>query len=113
MNRRENYVLSGIERRQGRASASARFAELDRMAQTAVAVPFATAGDALTFLRLVVGHAFKRLTATDTRHQTKAFFGMLASGQDFRGLARSMAAAEQLFAKRPANEDHANDGDAG
>ena len=103
MSRAEDHANDRLDRSKGKAGQSARFAELDRMAASAAAVPFSTPADALTFLRLLVGHAFARLCQFDTRHQTKSYFGMLASGQDFRGLTRSMEAAERLFAK-PAND---------
>lgn len=103
MNRAENRTADQIDRKSTR---SARFNELDRMAQAAVAVPFANAADALTFLRLVVGHAFTRLTGFDTRHQTRAFFGSLASGDDFRALAKSLAWADREWGllTKPAND---------
>ena len=109
MTAREDFLNSRVERRSSREQKTARFMELDRMAEQVVTVPFSSAGDALTYLRLVVGHSFKRLTAFDTRHQTRSFFGKLASGEDFRGLARSMAAADALFAVA-ANENSGGEG---
>lgn len=105
MSARENYINDGIDRRRSKAASGARFAELDRMAETAVSIPFATAGDALTFLRLVVGHAFARLIGFDTRHQTRAYFGRLASGDDFRSLAKSAAWADRQWAEVTAAND--------
>lgn len=111
MNRSEDRILGGIARGQGKAQSSARFAELDRLAEAAAALPFASKSDALTFLRLLVGHAFRRLTRFDTRHQTRAYFGCLASGEDFRSLAKSAAWADAQWAAvtQPANDHQERD----
>lgn len=101
----ERRAAELIDRKRAR---KARFDQIDRMAESAVAVAFANADDALTFLRLVVGHAFSRMLTFDTRHQTRAFFGSLASGDDFRALTKSLAWAEQQWGRITA----ANDGTA-
>jgi hypothetical protein len=107
MSHAEDRMADRIDRSRGRTSNAARFAELDRMASCAVALPLDSREDAVTFLRLVVGHAFARLLGFDTRHQTRAYFGRLASGDDFRSLAKSAAWADQQWAEvtKPANDD--------
>lgn len=95
MNRAENFTIEKLDRSKVRR---VDFEEFDRMAERAVSVPFESRADALTFLRFLVGHAFRRMTEMDDRHQTRAFFGKLASGDDFRASAKALARAEQLFA---------------
>lgn len=110
MSRAEDRMNGVLDRSKDKAASSARFAELDRMAQGAATQPFASRNDALTFLRLLVGHAFARLTGFDDRHQTRAFFGRLASGDDFRSLAKSAAWADAQWAAvtKPANDTGTN-----
>lgn len=101
----EDRLIRKMERAGEKPSRDARLAQLDEMARRAVAVPFDSRADALAFLRLVVGHAFTRLCRTDTRHETRAFFGRLASGDDLHGLVRSAAWAEAQWAKATAAND--------
>lgn len=107
MNRSEDRTIRGLDHRAANPARSARFAELNRMAEQAVAMPIETREDAVTFLRLVVGHAFSRLTGFDTRHQTRAYFGQLASGDDFQSLAKSLAWADAQWAKVTTRGDEA------
>lgn len=107
MNRSEDRTIRGLDHRAAKPARNARFAELNRMAEQAVSLPIETREDAVTFLRLVVGHAFSRLTGFDTRYQTRAFFGRLASGDDFQSLAKSLAWADSQWAKVTARGDEA------
>lgn len=110
---KQDWIADRIDRKRAPGSKpvrTARFAELDRMASQAVALPLESRADAVTFLRLVVGHAFARLSGFDTRHQTKAYFGRLASGDDFQSLAKSAAWADaQWAAVTAANDDRSGE----
>ena len=107
MSRAEDRLNGSLDHAKGKSTASARFGEIDAMAQRAAAQAFATKQDAMTFLRLLIGHAVARLTGFDTRHQTRAFLGRLASGDDFRSLTKSLGWADAQWAAvtRPANDD--------
>lgn len=107
MNRSEDRTIRSLDHRAAKPARTARFAELNRMAEQAVALPIDTREDSVTFLRLVVGHAFSRLTGFDTRHQTRAYFGRLASGDDFQSLAKSLAWADAQWAKVTTRGDEA------
>ena len=106
MSRAEDRLNGSLDHAKGKSAASARFGEIDRMAQRAATQAFATKQDAMTFLRLLIGHAFTRLTGFDTRHQSRAYLGRLASGDDFRSLTKSLAWADAQWASvtRPAND---------
>lgn len=107
MNRAEDRLNRAVDHRAARPARTARFAELNRLAEQAVALPIDTREDAVTYLRLVVGHACSRLTGFDTRHQTRAYFGRLASGDNFQSLAKSLAWADAQWAKVTTRGDEA------
>lgn len=112
-NGKQTWMADRLDRKRGPGSKSARtarFSELDRMASQAVSMPLECRADAVTFLRLVVGHAFARLSGFDTRHQTRAYFGRLASGDDFQSLAKSAAWADAQWAAVTAANDDRGEG---
>lgn len=105
MSRAEDQMAARLDRACTKPAREARLTELSQMAERAAAAPFADRADALAFLRFLVGHAFKRLCAFDSRHETRAFFGRLASGDELHGLVRSAAWAESQWASVTAAND--------
>lgn len=84
----------------------ARFARIDAMAERALAVPFGTPADAITFLRCIAGHALARLTTLDSRHHAVSYFAALSRGEPPAKLARDLAWADQQWDRltKPAND---------
>lgn len=100
MSRGQDFAAERLDRRDAHGVRKARHTALDRLAERAVAVAMPTRADGITFLRLVVGHAQKRLTALDSRHHADSYLAALSRGDDFRSLTKSLAQAEwaSLFA---------------
>jgi hypothetical protein len=91
--------------REGPNARKVRLADLSAMAERDIATAFATRADSLAYLRFVVGHAFKRLCTFDRHHDTRAFFGRLASGDEIKGLVRDMEWAESQWSNITAAND--------
>ena len=100
--RAQDIAAERLDRRDAHGVRKARHAALDRLAERAVAVSMPTRQDGITFLRLVAGHALRRLTTLDTRHHADSYFAALSRGDDFRSLTKSlaMAEAERVFSPR-------------
>lgn len=94
----------GREAASTKAVRLARLAELDRMAERAVAVPFASKAETLTFLRFLAGHVLKRISRLDTAFHARSFFASLSRGDDCRALTRDLAWADAQWAEVAAND---------
>lgn len=102
MSRAQDFAAERLDRKDAHGVRKARHTALNLLAERAVAVAMPTQADSVTFLRMVAGHALRRLAVLDSQHHASSYFAALSKGDDYRSLTRSlaMAEAERLFEPR-------------
>lgn len=104
MSRAQDRAADRLDWKDALGVRKARHAALDLLAERAIAVEMPTQADSVTFLRMVAGHAQRRLSVLDSPHHAASYFAALSKGDDFQSLTRSLAMAEAERVFSPVSE---------